>query len=261
MDFGIDVSHHNKVDDWHAVRGNNITFTSVKLTDGVDFVDGQAPAHVSGARDAGIRVGGYHFARKEDIGTQVGLFAEQLHAWALLSPTSLAPMLDMEQASGLRATANSFIPQFLTKLRARTGVRKVLVYANLDWFQHVLRPAEWADADVLLWVARFNGDPGNTGFAHPKVVLHQHTEEGTVPGIPDHVDRDATVGTHRLADLVLNGSTPAPHPSGHQTHTVVAGDTLSELAQRFHTTVQALAALNHITDPDLIHTGQVLLIP
>lgn len=44
-------------------------------------------------------------------------------------------------------------------------------------------------------------------------------------------------------------------------YTVVAGDTLSAIAGRFGVTVEALAALNNISDPSLIQVGQVLLIP
>lgn len=42
------------------------------------------------------------------------------------------------------------------------------------------------------------------------------------------------------------------------THTVVWGDTLSELAVRYGTTVKKLVELNDITDPDFIVVGQVL---
>lgn len=51
--------------------------------------------------------------------------------------------------------------------------------------------------------------------------------------------------------------TPAPAPS-QGTYTVVSGDTLSGIAAYFHTTVAALAAINHIDNPNLIHVGQVL---
>lgn len=95
-------------------------------------------------------------------------------------------------------------------LRAAAGVRRVLIYANLDWFTHVLEPAQWVDADVLLWIARFNGDPGNTGFTHPNLALHRHTANGTVPGIPGHVDRDVTVGVHTLAGLLVGRGAAAP---------------------------------------------------
>lgn len=42
------------------------------------------------------------------------------------------------------------------------------------------------------------------------------------------------------------------------THTVVKGDTLSELAQKYGTTVNNLVKLNNISDPDYIVVGQVL---
>ncbi len=45
------------------------------------------------------------------------------------------------------------------------------------------------------------------------------------------------------------------------TYTVQRGDTLSLIARRHDTTVQAIAELNRIVNPDLIHVGQQLLIP
>ena len=54
------------------------------------------------------------------------------------------------------------------------------------------------------------------------------------------------------------GSTP---PSGTTTYTVQRGDTLSEIAERFGTTVSALVLANNIADRDRIYPGQVLIIP
>ena len=44
-------------------------------------------------------------------------------------------------------------------------------------------------------------------------------------------------------------------------YTVVSGDTLSEIAQRFGTTYQELALINGIQNPDKIEVGQVLKLP
>ena len=146
-DFGIDISHHNQVDDWHAVRGNNIGFVCVKVTESTGFTDDAAGKHADGARSVGIKVGGYHFARNTDVSAQIRHFATALRAHDLLTADSLAPMLDME-ADALQAGANTFVPNFIRALRDETGVRRVLVYANLNWWQHILRPDDWADADV-----------------------------------------------------------------------------------------------------------------
>jgi LysM repeat protein len=55
--------------------------------------------------------------------------------------------------------------------------------------------------------------------------------------------------------------TPRPTTFVGRTYTVQAGDTLGAIASRFGTTVTALERLNGITNPSLIHTGQVLKIP
>ncbi|HEY7718840.1 MAG TPA: LysM peptidoglycan-binding domain-containing protein [Pedococcus sp.] len=54
-------------------------------------------------------------------------------------------------------------------------------------------------------------------------------------------------------------SSALPRPSTTR-YVVRAGDTLSAIAGRFHTTWQAIARANHIADPDLIHVGQVLQV-
>lgn len=54
--------------------------------------------------------------------------------------------------------------------------------------------------------------------------------------------------------LITGSAAPAA------TYTVVRGDTLSGIATRFGTTYQQLAALNNISNPNLIYTGEVLRV-
>jgi LysM repeat protein len=44
-------------------------------------------------------------------------------------------------------------------------------------------------------------------------------------------------------------------------HTVLRGDTLRKIAERYHTTIQAIVDANKITNPNLILPGQILCIP
>jgi LysM repeat protein len=55
-------------------------------------------------------------------------------------------------------------------------------------------------------------------------------------------------------------STPPP-PTPTRTYTVAPGDTLSEIAARFGTTVEAIMRANGLSDPDRISAGQELTIP
>lgn len=50
-------------------------------------------------------------------------------------------------------------------------------------------------------------------------------------------------------------------PAGFRPYIVQPGDTLAEIAARFGTTVETLASVNRIPNPDLIVVGQVLLVP
>lgn len=49
--------------------------------------------------------------------------------------------------------------------------------------------------------------------------------------------------------------------AGYSTYTVKAGDTLIGIAERYNTTYQEIAALNGISNPNLIYQGQVLKLP
>ena len=61
--------------------------------------------------------------------------------------------------------------------------------------------------------------------------------------------------------IVLPGAKAQEQPKAEpttSTYTVVAGDTLGQIAERFGTTVSALARLNNIQNVNLIYVGQIL---
>jgi LysM repeat protein len=55
-------------------------------------------------------------------------------------------------------------------------------------------------------------------------------------------------------------ATTGPSPT-FQTYRVRPGDTLSAIAAKYHTTVQAIVALNHLPNANQLSVGQILLIP
>lgn len=61
--------------------------------------------------------------------------------------------------------------------------------------------------------------------------------------------------------IVPKGVAPTPTPTGQVVYVVEWGDTLWEIARRYGTTVDAIAARNNIPNPDLIYVGQRLVIP
>ncbi|WNV86560.1 LysM peptidoglycan-binding domain-containing protein [Umezawaea sp. Da 62-37] len=268
-DYLIDISSWQGTDiGWTAVRDHNIIGCSVKVTEADDYTNPAADSQIDGARGIGIAAGGYHFAQPGNVSAQVDHFVHHLRARGLLDSGALWPMLDME-ADGF-GDPNGFIAEFIRLYRERSGRRQILVYANQNWFTTRLRPDEWADDDVILWCAQYNGDPGNLDYAHPRLGLHQHTSKGNVNGFAGNVDRNVTMPGWSIGSMVLDGA-PAPDPGPGQpdptppgdwtSYTVVWGDTLSGIAARFGTTVATLANANGIANPNLIGVGQVLRVP
>lgn len=59
---------------------------------------------------------------------------------------------------------------------------------------------------------------------------------------------------------IYGGSTQSNSSSSYQTYTVKSGDTLSGIGSKFGVSYQKIAADNNISNPNLIHPGQVLKI-
>ncbi len=68
----------------------------------------------------------------------------------------------------------------------------------------------------------------------------------------------------RCAPVAVEEPTPPPPPPAPRTYTVVSGDTLFAIAERFYgdgNRYQEIAAASGISNPDLINIGQVVTIP
>ena len=99
----------------------------------------------------------------------------------------------------------------------------------------------------------------------PKTVVTTVAPKAAAKTVVSQPVAAKTVVTPAVAaakPMVVEVSTPvqaAPISSG-SSYTVKAGDTLAGIAQRAGTTVAALAAANHISDPNVILVGQVLAL-
>jgi len=95
-----------------------------------------------------------------------------------------------------------------------------------------------------------------------KTVVSQPVAAKTVVSQPVAAKTVVSPAVAAAKPMVVEVSTPvqaAPISSG-SSYTVKAGDTLAGIAQRAGTTVAALAAANHISDPNVILVGQVLAL-
>ncbi|MCT2590937.1 LysM peptidoglycan-binding domain-containing protein [Streptomyces sp. N2-109] len=70
----------------------------------------------------------------------------------------------------------------------------------------------------------------------------------------NHIEDPDVIGVGRRLTVAKSDSPQLTH------YTVKRGDTLSEIAERFGTTVEQLVKWNHIEDPDVIGVGQRLIV-
>lgn len=81
------------------------------------------------------------------------------------------------------------------------------------------------------------------------------------------VGLDPTEGPAATADPTTDPASPTPRPTATtptasgEVYEVQSGDTLSGIAQRFNTTVEALVEANGLDDPNALFPGDELTIP
>ncbi|SFB47653.1 Glycosyl hydrolases family 25 [Amycolatopsis marina] len=185
---GINLTHHEVVDDWHAVRADGVNFASITITESANWSDPAAARNLGGAQQAGLHTGGRHFARPGGAPDQAEHFVRIAKPLGAFAPGSLAPALDVR----VEGVDDRFIRSWIKTVRQATGIRRVLVYADFEQWSHAFHPDKWADSEVVLWLARHNGIPGRPGWFHARLGLHQH-EHG----------RDALVYPFTLTDVLL----------------------------------------------------------
>ncbi|WP_139264011.1 LysM peptidoglycan-binding domain-containing protein, partial [Bacillus licheniformis] len=93
--------------------------------------------------------------------------------------------------------------------------------------------------------------------------IWQYSDCGRVAGISGNVDMNICYREDLRCQAGVKVETnpkPSKKPGKRTTYTVKKGDTLSEIAQKYNTTVKALQSLNNIKDPNKIYVGQKLKI-
>jgi LysM repeat protein len=114
-------------------------------------------------------------------------------------------------------------------------------------------------------VARLSGGDGSNQLAAIASSSPSATARVTpLPATPTPVATVALTPQPSVAPSAPPSTAPTATPAAeHETYTVRSGDTLTAIARRFGTTVDAIAELNDIAaaDRNKLYIGQVLLIP
>ena len=216
--LGIDVSHHNGVVNWKQVANAGYKFVYLKLTEGRSYVDKTTYNNYIGAKNAGLRVGFYHFAHPDnDPVAEVDFFLKKLGDMK----ADLPHCLDLEENKGLsKAKVTAFAVKWMAYLQNQTGITPVL-YTGYSFIKSNFSSAV---AKYPLWVARYSGSNRVKGFSNPgdsivwdKWAMFQYTDSGKVPGIKGNVDiNEMDINFFRLIDSGVNVISDANPPSSYR---------------------------------------------
>lgn len=259
---GIDVSNWQGYIDYNQVKNAGIQIVYMKTSQGTTFKDPYFESNYQKAKANGLKVGFYHFltaTNTQEAEREANFFASVI---AGKEPDCKLAM-DYEQFNGVPTqTINDIALTFLQKVQQLTG-KQVIIYSNLYDSKSVF--SKELARQYQLWLAYY-GDYtklGNNSSNWENWIGVQYTSRGKVPGINGYVDRNVFTNQILLDSSGTIPEVPIPEPGDDlQTvyYTVKRGDTLSQIAQNYGTTVQEIVRLNGISNPSLIYPGQVLTI-
>ena len=264
---GLDVSRFQGEVDWERVKAAGYRFAMLRAGYGDSTVDEQFRRNASECNRIGLPIGAYWFcyaATTENAAKEADSCIRTVSGYRLDYPVCY----DIEQAGAdyVEKLGISFTPALARELvksfcnRVESKGYFAMFYSNQSFFNAYLGTA--LAKRYAFWYARYTDTFDGTDCG-----IWQYTSAGRVPGISENVDLDLAYVDYpaviRRAGLNhLSGTAPVP-PHGPQyiTYVIQPGDTLSRIAQKYGTTVDALAKLNGISDPDKIYAGRTIRVP
>jgi GH25 family lysozyme M1 (1,4-beta-N-acetylmuramidase) len=179
-----------------------------KVSEGTTFADQEWHPRAQAARAAGLRVGGYHFARPEHGSAEheAAYFVARL---GKVQRRDLHPVLDLEvnDAKLSPMVLHLWARTFLQHVHTLSGVR-ALTYSSPGY----IIPQHWSHTfgtGAGLWLAEWGPNDGHDhGCSPPKpwkrIAAHQYTSVGKIAGVHGNVDLSHARYRHRvLAHPVL----------------------------------------------------------
>jgi len=166
MKKGIDVSHHNGVVDWQAVKDAGIEFVIVRSSYGLNSKDSRFAENVSGAQAVGLKVGAYHYSyalNVEDAVQEAANCCEAIESAGVL--LELPVFFDVEDADGYKerngfafdsAEITSMCRAFIDNVGLDCGV-----YASYSWLTDYI---DWQSLGCAVWNAQWSAADDIKGY-------------------------------------------------------------------------------------------------
>lgn len=257
---GIDVSNWQGTIDYQEVKNQGIKIVYIKSSQGTTYKDPYFEKNYENAKKNGLKVGVYHYltARNESEAIKEANFFA-----SILSDKEIDCKLamDFESFGNLnKEEINNISKTFLQEVEKLTN-RKTIVYSDLFNAKNTFELSN----NYPLWIAFYNNyqDLENIQTNWQTWEGQQYTDVGKIAGIKGNIDRDIFTPEIFLEDNSKINKTPGNQEqniSERIIYTVQPGNTLWGLSKEFDVTIEEIANLNNIQNPNLIFVGEKLEI-
>lgn len=255
---GIDVSQWQGEIDYAQVRDAGIKIVYIKATEGQNFIDPYFEENYINAKSNGLKIGFYHFlvARTEEAAR---LEARHFVTTIAGKEVDCKLAMDFESFGDLSVQEiNNISEIFLQEVESLSG-KNAVIYSDTSNARNVFSEEL---TRYPLWVAEYGVSEPQDNGKWENWQGWQYTDSGRVSGINGNVDRDYFTKEILLED---NTAVENPEPPVNNTEYVYIrvrrGETLSQIARDYNTTVEKLVNLNNIQNPNLIFVNQTLKVP
>ena len=181
---GMDVSHWDGSVDWPDVKQSGIRFVFVKASEGTTYIDPEFSNNWSGAKQAGIPRGAYHFySPTADPVAQANHFLKTVGH----EKGDLLPVLDIETSGSVSKTQLSTdIRTWLETVADSIGRKPIIYTDNGFWEAHI----EGDFSEYPLWIAEWENteSPSTLPSGWKEWAFWQYSASGQIDGINSKVD-------------------------------------------------------------------------
>ncbi len=183
---GIDVSSHNGEINFMEVAREGVDFVYIKATEGATFKDRRFVDNYRKAREAGLKVGAYHFFRFDTPGYMQGLnFLNSLENREIDLPLAI----DIEEWTNPVTQSTRIVLSRLHEMidHLESHGYRVMLYTNKNGYRRFVK----GHFDAYpLWICSLGEEPDALPW-----TMWQSTHNGTVRGITHPVDINAFNGS------------------------------------------------------------------
>lgn len=255
---GIDVSEWQGDIDFRKVKEAGIEVVYIRAGQGFSYEDAKFERNYEEAKKNGLKVGAYHYvtARNTD---EAKLQAQFFVSLISKKQIDCRLAMDFESFGNLsRKEINKIALEFIKEVE-RLSKKEVVVYSNTYDATNIFNKEV---AEYPLWVAQYGVSSPQDNGNWNNWIGFQYSSTGRVSGIEGNVDLDRFTENILLsaAEEIPEVEDPKCHYEDRIKYKIKSGDTLSEIALKYNTTVRHLAQINNIKNPNLIYAGEIITI-